>query len=78
MKYLLLILPLAACVPHVDPCLRPIVENPLCVETDRADRPLVRSDVPDYTGDGHGHHDGSSDDNGDVSRSSDSNGDGSD
>jgi hypothetical protein len=37
MKHLLLLIPLAACAQHVDPCLRPIVENPLCVEMDRAD-----------------------------------------
>ena len=69
MKHLLLILilPLAACAPHVDPCLRPIVENPLCVETDHDHHSLVRGDVPDHSGDDHGHHGGSSDDNGDVS-----------
>jgi len=75
MKYLLLTLPLAACVPHVDPCLRPIVENPRCVEMDRADHTAFLDHDTD-----HGDH---GDDNGSGSASSDavsddSNGDGSD
>ena len=47
MKHLLLTLPLAACVPHVDPCLRPIVENPRCVEMDRADHAALVVHYPD-------------------------------
>ena len=47
MKYLLLTLPLAACAPHVDPCLRPIVEIPRCVEMDRADRVALLDHDPD-------------------------------
>jgi hypothetical protein len=72
MKRLVLILPLAACVPHVDPCrplppCNPIVEFCHCVETDRADRPLALGDVPGHSDDDNGHDSGSSDDNGDVS-----------
>jgi hypothetical protein len=75
MKYLLLTLPLAACVPHVDPCLRPIVEIPRCVEMDRADHAAFVDHDTDHGGD-----DG---DNGAGSASSDSvsddsNGEGSD
>lgn len=67
MKHLLLLIPLAACAPYVDPCLRPIVENPLCVETDGADHRdfVVRYHHHEF--DGSDHDGGSSDDNGDVS-----------
>jgi hypothetical protein len=75
MKRLLLILPLAACAPHVDPCLRPIVEIPRCVEMDRADRPLVHGDAPDNGGDGDYNGAGSASSD---AVSDDSNGDGSD
>lgn len=81
MKALFLILPLAACVPHVDPCLRPcnpIVEYCPCVEMDRSDRAVDHGLPPDHGGDGGHHNGGSSDDNGDVSGSSDSNGGSSD
>lgn len=72
MKRLLLILPIAACGPHVDPCLRPVPCNPVlkecvCVEMDRADRPLVHGHAPDHGGNDRGHNGGSSDNNGDVS-----------
>ena len=51
MKKLLLILPLAACVPHAGPCLRPIVENHRCVEMDRADRAALLDHDTDHGGD---------------------------
>ena len=51
MKYLLLTLPLAACVPQVDPCLRPIVENPRCVEMDRSDHIAFLDHDTDHGGD---------------------------
>jgi hypothetical protein len=74
MKHLLLILPLAACAPHVDPC-RFDMENPHCVEMDRADHRAFLDHNP--------HHGVDGDDNGSGSASSDavsddSNGDGSD
>ena len=82
MKHLLLILPLAACVPHVDLCLRPCdptMKECTCDKADRDDRPLARHFVPDHPSDGGGHNGGPSDDYGDVSAdsndSNDSNGD---
>ncbi len=75
MKHLLLILPLAACAPHVDPCLRPFVENYCHAEMDRDHRAALLVHDPRVGTDG--------DDNGAGSASSDavsddSNGDGSD
>ena len=67
MKRFLLLFPLAACAPHVDPCLRPIVEIPRCVERDGADHLVPDRDVRDHDVDGEHHGGGSSDDNGDVS-----------
>ena len=75
MKYLLLTLPLAACVPHVDPCLRPIVENPRCVEMDRADRVALLDHDTDHGGDDANNGAGSASSD---AVSDDSNGDGSD
>ena len=75
MKYLLLTLPLAACAPHVDPCLRPIVENPRCVEMDRADHAALLVHHPDRAGDDNDNGAGSSSSD---AVSDDSNGDGSD
>lgn len=68
---LLLLLPLAACGPHVY-----VKETPY-VEMDRADRPVADDHAPDRVSDDGSHNGGSSDANGDVS-SDDSNGDGSD
>jgi len=57
MKLLLLLLPLAACGPHVDPCLRPcnpLIEECRCVEMDRDSRggdTAVRPADPDVGGD---------------------------
>jgi hypothetical protein len=75
MKHLLLLIPLAACAQHVDPCLRPIVENPLCVEMDRADHSSLLVHHPDGAVDGG--HNGSGSASSDAV-SDDSNGDGSD
>ena len=74
MKRLLLILPLAACAPHVDPC-RFDLKDHCNVQMDRADRVFVHDYKP--------HHGGDGGDNGSGSASSDavsddSNGDGSD
>ena len=75
MKYLLLLIPLAACAQHVDPCLRPIVENPLCVEMDRADHSALLVHHPDGTADGGDNGSGSASSD---AMSDDSNGGGSD
>lgn len=76
MKRLLLILPLAACGPHIDPCLRPcnpLIEECRCVKMDHSDHTAVVDHAPDTGVDGDDHNGGSSDANGDVS-SGDSNG----
>jgi hypothetical protein len=75
MKRLLLILPLAACAPHVDPCLIRPLENHCHVEMDRSDHTAFVDHDTDHGVDG--------DDNGAGSASSDSmsddsNGEGSD
>lgn len=67
----LLLLPLAACGPHVN------IKEHGYVEMDRADRLVADDHAPDHGGDDGGHNGWSSDANGDVS-SNDSNGDGSD
>lgn len=79
MKRLFLILPLAACAPHIDPCLRPcnpIVEYCPCAEVSGSDRGLHPVAGPDRPTDGADNGGGSSDDAGDVSE--DSNGENSD
>jgi hypothetical protein len=77
-KRFLILLPLAACGPHFDPCLRPcnpLIEDCRCVEVDRDDRGAGHVDRPADPDNG--------EDNGAGSASSDavsddSNGDGSD
>jgi hypothetical protein len=76
MKSLLILLPLAACTPHMDPCLRvmncnPAIEDCTCHEMASSDRGPADAGGPDFDGDGNGNGshsgEGSSDDNGDVS-----------
>lgn len=69
MKHLLLILPLAACAPHV------YVKETHHAQMDRADRVLVHDYKPHHGGDGGDNGSGSASSD---SMSDDSNGDGSD
>lgn len=57
----LLLLPLAACGPHV------YVKESYHVEVDRSDRAVDHGHAPDHGGNDGGHNGGSSDNNGDVS-----------
>lgn len=60
-KRLIILLPLAACGPHV------YVKEPYHVEMDHSDRTVVVDHAPDTGVDGDDHNGGSSDANGGVS-----------
>lgn len=80
----ILILPLAACAPHLDPCLRPEPCDPrieVCQCVDDSEGPQRAAEAPQGPSDGGGVVDMPDDDNGHGSASggsADSNGDNSD